>query len=223
MKKSAAVIAFAALWAATPASPQSLKTEDEKTLYALGVMVGENINVFSLSKTELETVKKGFVDGATGAKPQVSIETYKPKVQALAQAREAAKSEGEKKKGDAFLDKAATEKGAVKTASGLVYTELKAGTGPSPKETDTVKVHYRGTLTDGKEFDSSYKRGQPAEFPLNGVIKCWTEGVQKMKVGGKAKLVCPSKIAYGDQGHPPVIPGGATLVFVVELLGITPK
>jgi len=223
MKNTATLIALAALWAAMPASAQGLKSEDEKTLYALGVMVGENVSVFGLSKTELETVKKGFVDGATGAKPQVNVETYKPKVQALAQAREAVKSEGEKKKGGAFLDKAAAEKGAVKTSSGLVYTELKAGSGPSPKETDTVKVHYRGTLTDGKEFDSSYKRGQPAEFPLNGVIKCWTEGLQKMKVGGKAKLVCPSSIAYGDAGHPPVIPGGATLVFEVELLGITPK
>jgi FKBP-type peptidyl-prolyl cis-trans isomerase FkpA len=223
MNNTATLMALAALWAAMPASAQGLKSEDEKTLYALGVMVGENVSVFGLSKTELETVKKGFVDGATGAKPQVNVETYKPKVQALAQAREAVKSEGEKKKGGAFLDKAATEKGAVKTASGLVYTELKAGNGPSPKETDTAKVNYRGTLTDGKEFDSSYKRGQPAEFPLNGVIKCWTEGLQKMKVGGKAKLVCPSSIAYGDAGHPPVIPGGATLIFEVELLGITPK
>ncbi|HEX8908988.1 MAG TPA: FKBP-type peptidyl-prolyl cis-trans isomerase, partial [Anaeromyxobacteraceae bacterium] len=89
-----------------------------------------------------------------------------------------------------------------------------------PKETDTVKVHYTGTLIDGKVFDSSVKRGQPAEFPLNQVIKCWTEGVAKMKVGGKAKLVCPSSIAYGDEGRPPTIPGGATLVFEVELLDV---
>ena len=107
-----------------------------------------------------------------------------------------------------------------KTASGLVYTELKAGTGASPGPTDRVKVNYRGTLDDGKEFDSSYKRGQPAEFGLNQVIPCWTEGVQKMKVGGKAKLVCPSSIAYGDRGHPPVIPPGATLTFEIELLSI---
>jgi FKBP-type peptidyl-prolyl cis-trans isomerase FkpA len=108
---------------------------------------------------------------------------------------------------------------AQKTASGMIYHELRAGTGPSPQATDTVKVNYRGTLVDGTEFDSSYKRNEPAEFPLNGVIKCWTEGVQKMKVGGKARLVCPSDIAYGEQGRPG-IPGGAALVFEIELLQI---
>jgi FKBP-type peptidyl-prolyl cis-trans isomerase FkpA len=117
---------------------------------------------------------------------------------------------------------AAMAQGApVTTASGLVYQSLKEGTGPSPAATDVVKVHYRGTFPDsGKEFDSSYKRNEPTEFPLNGVIPCWTEGVQKMKVGGKARLVCPANIAYGDQGRPPAIPGGATLVFDVELLEI---
>jgi FKBP-type peptidyl-prolyl cis-trans isomerase FkpA len=113
------------------------------------------------------------------------------------------------------------EPGTVTTASGLVYRSLKDGTGPQPKATDVVKVHYRGTFPDGKEFDSSYSRGQPAEFPLNGVIKCWTEGVQKMKVGGKAKLVCPASIAYGERGAGGgKIPPNATLNFEVELLDI---
>jgi FKBP-type peptidyl-prolyl cis-trans isomerase FkpA len=120
----------------------------------------------------------------------------------------------------AYLEKAAAEPGAQKTASGLVYRDLTAGSGASPKATDTVKVHYRGTLINGKEFDSSYGH-DPAEFPLNRVIPCWTEGVQKMKVGGKARLVCPSSIAYGEGGAPPDIPGGATLVFEIELLGIS--
>ena len=115
---------------------------------------------------------------------------------------------------------AAKEAGAVVTDSGLVYVPLRDGTGASPAETDTVKVHYKGTLPDGKEFDSSYKRGQPAEFPLNRVIKCWTEGVQRMKVGGKAKLVCPSAIAYGEQGVRGLIPPNSTLLFEIELLGI---
>ena len=120
----------------------------------------------------------------------------------------------------AFLDKAAAEPGAIKTASGLVYREIRPGSGPSPTASDVVTVNYRGTLTDGTEFDSSYKRNQPAQFPLNQVIPCWTEGVQRMKVGGKSQLVCPSDIAYGEQGRPPTIPGGATLVFEIELLGI---
>jgi len=120
-----------------------------------------------------------------------------------------------------YIEKAAAEPGAQKTASGLVYRELTPGTGASPKATDIVRVHYRGTLTDGTEFDSSYKRNEPAEFPLNAVIPGWTEGVQKMKVGGKAQLVCPAHIAYGARGAPPVIPGGATLVFEIELLGIS--
>ena len=106
------------------------------------------------------------------------------------------------------------------SSTGLVFQSLKDGTGASPKATDVVKVHYRGTLADGKEFDSSYKRGEPAEFPLNRVIPCWTEGVQKLKVGGKAKLTCPPTIAYGERGAGGVIPPNATLNFEVELLGI---
>ena len=124
---------------------------------------------------------------------------------------------------DATLEAAAKEAGAVVTPSGLVYKSLKDGTGPSPKASDTVKVNYRGTFPDGKEFDSSYKRNQAIEFPLGNVIKCWTEGVQRMKVGGKAKLTCPASIAYGERGAGGVIPPNATLLFEVELLGISGK
>jgi len=108
----------------------------------------------------------------------------------------------------------------IKTSSGIVITTIKEGSGASPKATDVVKVHYRGTLADGKEFDSSYKRGEPAKFPLNRVVPCWTEGVQTMKVGGKVKLLCPAKLAYGRQGIPGVIPPDAPLVFEIELLEI---
>ena len=118
---------------------------------------------------------------------------------------------------------AAKEPGAVVTPSGLVFRSLKEGTGPSPTATDTVKVHYRGTFPDGREFDSSYKRNEAIEFPLSGVIKCWTEGVQKMKVGGKAKLTCPPSIAYGERGAGSAVPPNATLHFEVELLGIKGK
>jgi FKBP-type peptidyl-prolyl cis-trans isomerase FkpA len=119
-----------------------------------------------------------------------------------------------------FTARAAAEQGAVKTPSGLIYRELKAGTGASPKATDIVTVNYRGTLTNGTEFDSSYKRNEPLTVPLNQLIPCWIEGIQKMKTGGKSNLVCPSSIAYGDVGSPPVIPGGATLNFEVELLKV---
>ena len=118
---------------------------------------------------------------------------------------------------------AAKEPGAVVTSSGLVYRSLKDGTGPSPTAADTVKVHYRGTFPDGREFDSSYKRNEAIEFPRTGVIKCWTEGVQKIKVGGKAKLTCPPSIAYGERGAGSAVPPNATLVFEVELLGIKGK
>jgi FKBP-type peptidyl-prolyl cis-trans isomerase FkpA len=128
-------------------------------------------------------------------------------------------ADAEKAKGKEFADKAAKEPGAKRLPSGLVLRTIKPGSGAMPKETDTVRVHYEGKFVDGKVFDSSYKRSMPAQFPLGGVIKCWTEALQKMKVGEKAQLVCPSDIAYGDGGRSS-IPGGATLVFAVELLGI---
>ena len=124
---------------------------------------------------------------------------------------------------NAVTDAAAKEPGAVTTASGLVYRSLQDGNGASPTASDRVKVHYKGTFPDGREFDSSYKRGTPIEFPLSGVIACWTEGVQRMKVGGKAKLTCPAQIAYGSRGAGGVIPPNATLLFEVELLGINGK
>jgi len=122
-----------------------------------------------------------------------------------------------------FAQVAAKEPGAQVTASGLVYRSIKDGQGASPTATDKVKVHYRGTFPDGKEFDSSYKRNQAIEFPLNGVIPCWTEGVQLMKMGGKAKLTCSPHIAYGSRGAGGVIPPNATLQFEVELIAIAGK
>ena len=124
---------------------------------------------------------------------------------------------------DAAIVAASKEAGAMVTKSGLVYRSLKDGTGASPAATDKVKVHYKGTFPDGKEFDSSYKRNEPTEFPLNGVIPCWTEGVQLMKTGGKAKLTCPASIAYGQRGAGGVIPPNATLHFEIELLAINGK
>ena len=122
-----------------------------------------------------------------------------------------------------FAQSAAKEPGAKVTVSGLVFRSLQDGQGASPAATDKVKVHYRGTFPNGKEFDSSYKRNQAIEFPLNGVIPCWTEGVQLMKIGGKAKLTCPPNIAYGARGAGGVIPPNATLQFEVELIAIAGK
>src|SRR5215469_8035176 len=199
-----------------PASPSM--TDEQKTIYSLGLSVYRSLGQFDLSPAEIEIVKRAISDAAAN-KPAVDLNTYGPKLQALASGRQAKVAEREKASSKAYLDKAAVEPGAVKSDSGMIYRELTPGTGESPKATDKVKVNYRGTFINGTEFDSSYSRNQPAEFPLNGVIKCWTEGVQKMKVGGKARLVCPSDIAYGDGGRPG-IPGGATLVFEIELLSI---
>jgi len=206
--------------AAAGAAGPDLKTEDQKTLYALGLVISQNLSSFSLNPAELEAVLAGVSDGVLKKEYKVDVQTYGPKIPALQTARAGAAAAVEKKAGQAFLDKAAAEKGATRTASGLIITTIKAGTGASPKATDKVKVHYHGTLTDGTVFDSSVQRGEPIVLPLGNVIRCWTEGVQLMKVGGKSRLVCPSDIAYGDQGRPPVIKPGATLVFEVELLEI---
>lgn len=195
-------------------------TEDQKTIYALGLAIAQQLGPFALTEQEVELVKQGLADGVLSRPPKVELQAYGPKIQGLAQSRASAAAEGERKEGATFVAQAAAEPGAVKAPSGFVYRQITAGTGPTPTATDKVKVHYRGTLPDGTEFDSSHKRGQPAEFSLNEVIRCWTEGLQMMKVGGKAKLVCPSELAYGDRGAPPVIKPGATLVFEVELLEI---
>jgi FKBP-type peptidyl-prolyl cis-trans isomerase FkpA len=210
---------------ATP-SPQASgpTTDEQKTFYALGYNTGDRMSVFTMSPEEQAMAVKGMADALAGQKaPFDGIQGFFPKISELARTRMQAKSAAESAKGKEFAEKAAQEQGAEKTASGLVYKELAAGSGESPSATDQVKVHYKGTLTNGTEFDSSYSRNEPATFPLNGVIPCWTEGVQKMKVGGKARLVCPSNIAYGDRGSPPKIPGGSTLVFEIELLDVVKK
>src|SRR6185369_7371077 len=203
------------------ADPQ---TDEQKAFYALGVGLSKQLmQLQPLTAGEVAMITGGLGDALNGKPAKADPEQFGPKIREIAQARMKVAGEAEKKKGVEFLEKAAKEKGAKKTESGLVYSETTPGTGDQPKASDTVKVNYRGTLIDGTEFDSSYKRNQPATFPLSGVIKCWTEGLQLMKVGGKSKLVCPSDIAYGDRGSPPTIKPGSTLIFEVELLSIEKK
>ena len=210
-------------WSGATAGAADPTNDDQKTMYALGVIISQSLAPFALSESELEFVRAGMTDGVLKKPSKVDLPTFGPKVNQLQQARAAAQAETEKKAGTAYVEKAAKEAGAKKTESGAIVTPIKEGKGEQPKATDTVKVHYHGTLIDGTVFDSSVKRGEPATFPLNQVIKCWTEGLQLMKVGGKSKLVCPSAIAYGDRGSPPTIKPGATLVFEVELLEIVKK
>jgi FKBP-type peptidyl-prolyl cis-trans isomerase FkpA len=209
--------------AAAPAAAAAAvepKTDDEKTLYVMGIVMGRNLAGLELTAADLEMLKLGMTDEALDNPRKASVEEFGPKIQAFAQGRAGAVAAKEKQASEAFLATAAASPGAQSKPSGLIYTEVAAGTGASPKTTDTVKVHYTGKLVDGTVFDSSVQRGQPAEFTLGGVIPCWQEGVQLMKKGGKAQLVCPSSLAYGDAGSPPKIKPGATLVFDVELLDI---
>jgi FKBP-type peptidyl-prolyl cis-trans isomerase FkpA len=215
------IAAFLVVLLAAPAIAADVPvTEEQKTLYAIGMLVSRSLSTFSLTPAELEIVKQGLTDANNGNSPAVDLAAYNGKVQELARSRRKAQGEKLSSVNREILEKAAGEKGAVKTDSGLVYLSLKEGGGAVPVATDTVKVNYRGTLPDGKEFDSSYKRGKPAEFRVDGVIKCWTEGLQRMKVGGKARLVCPSTLAYGEAGAGDLILPGATLVFEVELLDV---
>ena len=199
-------------------------TDDEKTIYTMGVAMGQRSTSLGLSEREQKIMAQGFKDAVMGKDPQVKFEDYAKKISALVGTRTKKHIEEQKgveqAKSKDFLAKMEKTPGAKKTESGLIFISTKEGTGASPKLEDKVKVHYHGTLIDGTVFDSSKDRGTPAEFPLGGVIKCWQEGVQLIKVGGSAKLICPSDIAYGDRGAPPKINPGATLVFEVDLLEI---
>jgi FKBP-type peptidyl-prolyl cis-trans isomerase FkpA len=210
--------------AEAPAPTVAGMTDEQKTIYAFGAAVGQQVaqqtNQLRLSPEELKVFQAGLSDSLSGKEPALKIDEYAEKFQTLAEARLAAGAAEAREQAATYLAAAEQEPGAVKTDSGLVIRTLNPGEGASPKATDTVVVHYHGTLTDGKVFDSSVERGEPAEFALNRVIPCWTEGVQRMKVGEKAKLVCPAALAYGDRGAGADIPPGATLIFEVDLLGI---
>lgn len=210
---------FACASAPVAADPE-LKTDDEKTLYALGLGFSKQIAVFKLTPAELAILQSGISDGALGKTPKVSLEEFGPKIQALAQQRMSAGAVEEKKKGKEYLAKIAEKPGIKKTGTGLLMETVAEGTGESPKPGDNVKVNYKGSLIDGTVFDASEKHGGPATFKLGpGLVACWNEALTFMKVGGKAKIYCPSELAYGDRPNGQ-IPAGGTLLFDLELLEI---
>ncbi len=207
---------------AAPAAPKPPQADTDQALNAIGLSIAKSLEQFSLTPAEMDKVVAGMREGLSGKPRQKLDEKAQENLSAFVKARMAAAADREKTRGAAYLASAAKEKGAIKTASGAVVVPIKEGTGASPSATDTVKAHYAGTFVDGKPFDASRDHGtEPAQFSLGGgVIPCWTEALQKMKVGGRARIVCPPAAAYGEQGRPPVIPGNATLVFDVELLDV---
>lgn len=196
-----------------------LENDDQKTLYTLGFLQGGNLSNMEWKDAEKAALIQGFKDALNKKEAKVKVADYRRNIPTLMRDKVKMAADKTKTDGKNYIEKFLKEEGAQKTESGLAYKMIKEGTGETPKETDTVKVHYHGTLVDGKVFDSSVDRGEPISFPLNRVIKGWTEGLQKVKVGGKIKLVIPSDLAYGDGGNRQ-IPGGSTLLFDVELLEI---
>jgi FKBP-type peptidyl-prolyl cis-trans isomerase len=194
-------------------------TEEDKVFYFLGTAIYENLAMLELSDAEAEQVVAGLRDSLAGEAQELDETVYGPKLRAVTEARIQAADQRRMAEEQAYADEMAATDGAVKTDSGLVYIETVAGAGAQPDATSTVVAHYTGTLVDGRVFDSSVDRGQPLEIGLNQVIPCWTEGMAMMKVGGKAKLVCPPDIAYGPRGQG-MIPPNAILTFEVELLEV---
>ena len=205
--------------ASSSATGGAPETEDQRILNALGQALGQRIVNAGLSADELTFVQRGLSDAALGLDALVELDEYGPQIQAFMQQRIEGAADGELTLATAFMEEQAGIEGTERTESGIIIQEITAGTGRSPAAEDTVQVHYHGTLRDGTVFDSSVDRGEPATFPLTGVIPCWTEGLQRISVGGKSRLVCPPNLAYGPQGRPG-IPGNAALVFEVELLDI---
>jgi FKBP-type peptidyl-prolyl cis-trans isomerase len=216
------VLACVAMLAGAPASAQTPEAEDEQVIYYIGALLGRQASsLFLVREAERELIKRGFADALDEKTIEIDEKAMQGRLQTLQRDRQAEATSLEKEAAATFVAEAATREGAVRSDSGLVYLETTAGDGASPTPTDNVKVHYHGTLRDGSVFDSSVERGSPHDFKLNRVIPCWTEALQLMKAGGKASIVCPPDIAYGDRGAPPTIPGGAALNFEVELIEVS--
>jgi FKBP-type peptidyl-prolyl cis-trans isomerase len=196
-----------------------MQSEQQKVLYALGLALSKTLDRMNVQEAELAYLVAGLQDGVLGRPPRLSLEEYNEKAQELARERLASASEREKARARQFLVKMAAEPGAERTESGIVIVPQREGTGPAPARTDTVRVNFQGTLPDGTVFDSSLRRGRPAILPLDEVIPCWIEALQRMKVGGRMRVACPPELAYGDEGGRGVPPNSA-IVFDIHLLGI---
>jgi FKBP-type peptidyl-prolyl cis-trans isomerase len=216
---------------AAQTQPQSAPsmTEKEKTSYSIGLNIGLNLHEQEV-QVDFPTLSKGIQDGLANSKPALSeaeiraaLMTLQKQVAERQDARKKATAEKNSKEADTFLTANKAKQGVVTLPSGLQYKVITQGKGPKPVSTDTVVTHYKGTFMDGKQFDSSYDRGEPATFTVNGVIPGWTEALQLMPVGSKWQLWVPSKLAYGENGFQNVIPPNATLVFEIELISIQPK
>ena len=200
-------------------SAHATESEEDQMFYVLGTVIYQNLEVLDLSEREADMVMQGLSDSLEGKAKEYDPATFGPKIQAMTQERIAAAQAREAEEGAEYVKQMAAEPGAVQTDSGLVYREIKAGTGEQPTAASRVKAHYHGTLRDGTVFDSSVDRGEPLEIGLNQVIPCWTQGIAMMKVGGKAKLTCPANLAYGPRGQG-AIPPNSALTFDVELIAI---
>jgi FKBP-type peptidyl-prolyl cis-trans isomerase len=209
--------------AKAPTAEGEAANAEQQALYAFGASLARYASGMKLSESEVKSIEEGLGDALLGRPLKVDPRSQGPQLQKLIADRRAAAAAEEKEAAVGFLAGVAAEPGVEKLPSGLLYKPVTEGTGASPKATDRVKVHYKGMLRDGTEFDSSISRGQPAVFNLNRVVPCWTEALQLMKVGGKAKLTCPANLAYGERGVPGRIPPGAPLVFEVELIEIVPE
>lgn len=205
-------------WAADTTAPAAA----DPAMYALGVLLSHNVDPFDLTEKEFSAVMAGFADGFHRREGTQNARDFGLQLQALQRARIAASAQRARQDGKAYLDSAAALPGAKKTASGLVYLSETDGTGVGPSSADQVRVRYSGKLISGAVFDSTAPDGPGATFPLSGVIPCWSEALQQMRAGGKARLVCPPELAYGDRGSPPLIRPASTVDFQIELLEVIP-